>query len=325
MPDSMPRFHISSDGTPRKCDAAPGSCPLGGEHFDSPAEAQGSYERSMASQTFSSFSKKSKPARALPLEPEGSAPAPTFEDKVSVVMLPLSELEVGAQFQFKSPDSEGLLTARVESVEGDTVVFSQGGSTYQAKASQKCPALVRYETEESVRAHDDYKLENKMRSMLSQLHPQSELQSLTQDARRKLIMGKEYFKDVFLLGVPESKDFVESDPTAAYSRLLKEYKERAAKTGNCIQALNEVLAEDDAKYSHKSYADGFTRNTHRIAREVLADVAKGRLDEIGGPLHPEALEILRNYYGESYTPKENPTVEYHYEWVARRRMTFPKA
>lgn len=38
------RFHISSDGTPKKCKAQKNNCPLGGSHFSSQKEAQQFYE-----------------------------------------------------------------------------------------------------------------------------------------------------------------------------------------------------------------------------------------------------------------------------------------
>jgi len=38
------RFHISNDGTPKKCKAKQGKCPLGGSHFSTQKDAQKFYE-----------------------------------------------------------------------------------------------------------------------------------------------------------------------------------------------------------------------------------------------------------------------------------------
>lgn len=43
----MARFHVSADGKARPCKAADGTCPLGGEHFDSLAEAESAFEDTM--------------------------------------------------------------------------------------------------------------------------------------------------------------------------------------------------------------------------------------------------------------------------------------
>lgn len=52
------RYHISSKGESAKCEAPPGKCPLNGEHFDSPEEAQEHHEKTQKSSEFASITKK---------------------------------------------------------------------------------------------------------------------------------------------------------------------------------------------------------------------------------------------------------------------------
>lgn len=54
-------YHLTEDG-PKKCTAAPGNCPLGGEHVEGFKEANLAYEREMGGNALDSFKKPSKSA-----------------------------------------------------------------------------------------------------------------------------------------------------------------------------------------------------------------------------------------------------------------------
>jgi len=60
----MTKYHISDKGEAAPCDAPPGKCPKGGEHFDSPEAAQKSYESNMnKSHGITRFKKIKNPLR----------------------------------------------------------------------------------------------------------------------------------------------------------------------------------------------------------------------------------------------------------------------
>ena len=66
----MSKFHIKKDGTPGKCNATKGNCPLGGSdsHFDSAEEAQASAQAKLEEQ----FGVTGKPSvdltKAIPID-----------------------------------------------------------------------------------------------------------------------------------------------------------------------------------------------------------------------------------------------------------------
>lgn len=58
----MAKFHTNRKGESATCDAPPGKCPLGGEHFDTAEEAQEHFESTRGDQHLKGVSKKAKSA-----------------------------------------------------------------------------------------------------------------------------------------------------------------------------------------------------------------------------------------------------------------------
>lgn len=115
------KYHISDNGEPSKCNAQPGNCPLGGEHFTSKQDAEAHFEKLQKNQEFSSIS-KSKTSNQESLEEENTASE--FSDSTELHLwasMGTNEINRPAVFEaeLNGPESVKRLDALVAQSGGD--------------------------------------------------------------------------------------------------------------------------------------------------------------------------------------------------------------